>query len=160
MSFAPIFGLSNYLPAEFQLPEDENRFKEWLADRERLTADVMNVKEDGHYEEMETLTNQNWFTSSTNQQTRQTFRKVFNRGAVTAGTTDTFNHNINGIVLVTRMYGASVTATDFRPLPYVSTTGTSSQVEINCNSTQINVIVGAAHPNISSYIIVLEVLKN
>lgn len=64
--FGPTNSLSSYLPVEIQFPEDLDRFREILTKRERLTADILNIKENANYELRELLSAQLWFTSKVN----------------------------------------------------------------------------------------------
>ncbi len=63
MSFAPINSVSSYLPVEFYLPDDEEIAKDFISKRERLTADILNIKENANYELRELLTAQQWFST-------------------------------------------------------------------------------------------------
>ena len=65
MSFAPINSVSSYLPIEFYLPDDEDLAKDFISKRERLTADILNLKENANYELRELLTAQQWFSTVT-----------------------------------------------------------------------------------------------
>lgn len=62
MTFAPINAISSYLPIEFDMPPDEEILREILTQRERLTASIVNLKENANYELQELLSAQQWFT--------------------------------------------------------------------------------------------------
>lgn len=161
MTFNPRYSLQNILSPEFDIPEEEALFRDWLAFRERTTADLLNIKENGNYEESEFLTGQSWFTAGNNQEKRSTFRKVFNRGSLSAGSTDTFAHGLANITAFTRLYGTCVTDTpDFRPIPYVNTSALNQQISLRATDVNIIVTAGSGGPDITSYIIVVEALKN
>lgn len=80
--YGPKNAISSYLPDEFQLPDDENEFKEFYAERERITSSVLNIREIGQYQLQELLTAQTWFpiantnTPGRSNIQRYVFRKV------------------------------------------------------------------------------------
>jgi hypothetical protein len=93
MTFAPVNTFSSYLPPEFYLPGDE-RDNDFISKRERLTSDILNIKENANYEEKELLTAQQWFSQTvsgaiiTSYGYRTTFDLVaLNGGAIGSGTT-------------------------------------------------------------------------
>src|SRR2546429_5154363 len=63
MTFGPANTLSSYLPIQFQVEGDEEFFRQLIAERERLTATIVNIKENAQYEKQEIITGQQWFTS-------------------------------------------------------------------------------------------------
>lgn len=161
MTFGPNFGLSNFLPSEFQLPEEPDEFRAFIAQRERITADLINNRTSGNFDLLEFFNGEQWFTADNNQLKRSAFRLVFNRTTpIAAGGNDTFNHNITGMTTPTRIWGVATTATpDFRPIPYASVTNVNLQIQVSVTATQVVVTNGAAAPQIDSYILVLEYLK-
>jgi hypothetical protein len=161
MTYGPNFGLSNYLDIEFLIPKELDELQEWIANRERLTADIMNIKEMGNYDKIEFVNGQQWFTTANNQVKRYAFRKVFEGGAIAAGATDTFAHGIGTITTFTRIYGTAITdVVDYRPIPFAHAATVTDQISIVCTATQISVTNGATAPGITSYIVVVEYLKN
>lgn len=58
----PINTQSNFLPPEIDFPQDNNEFREILSNRQRLLANVVNVKENANYERRELITAQQWFS--------------------------------------------------------------------------------------------------
>ena len=57
--------LSNELPTNFDIPNTVEGIRDFLNKRERLTASVVNAKENGKYELQELQTAQQWFTATT-----------------------------------------------------------------------------------------------
>lgn len=160
MTFGPENAISNYLPVEIQLPEEQADINQVFSDRHRSIADVVNLKENAQYEDSELLTGQQWFTANNNQTKRQTYRKVFDTGVINAGATANIAHGITGVALFTRIYGCCVTAVvDYRPIPYSSVAALNQQIEINVAGLNIVIINGAASPQITSGIVVLEYIK-
>lgn len=124
-------------------------------------ANAVNIREIGQYDTVELLTGQQWFTTGDGQTKRFTFRQVYVLPATAAGATTTIAHGITGQTLFTKIYGSCITnVVDYRPIPYASVSAVNKQIEINVDTTNINIINGASSPNITSGIIVLEYLKN
>src|SRR5438045_956932 len=92
-SFQPANSQSTYLPVEFSLPDDPKQAQDFIIKRERQTADILNVKENGSYELIELLSGQQWFSTATGQEpkkTRYAYRYVMdlvakNSGPIPAG---------------------------------------------------------------------------
>jgi hypothetical protein len=160
MTFSPANAQTAYLPINQTFSEDDEQFLIQITNRDRDIARYLNLREIGVFDLTENLTGQQ-FPGATPQVKRQTFRKVFEIGAIAAGATSTTAHGITGITSFTNIYGTAVTAVvDYRPIPYSSVTAVNQQIEIKVDSTNITIINGAAAPNITSAIVVLEYLKN
>jgi hypothetical protein len=160
MTYAPnTFAL--VLEEEFQIPTDPGELREFIALRERLCASIVNSKESGSYELIEIPDGQFFFTADNNQLKRPGFRLVFNRGGIAPGAFDTFTHGITNLTQVTDYWGiATTTVPDFRKIPYASSILVTNQVSVTINSTNVVVTNGATAATISSYIFILEYLKN
>ena len=160
MTYGPSNSDSPQLPIEFQLPDDQDYWGETISERHRLISDVVNIKENGQYENTEILSGQNWFTVNDNQNKRTVFRQVYILPAIAAGATHTQAHNISSISLFTRMYGTCITdVVDYRPIPFTDTTAANLQISLRVVGANIEVINGAAAAPITSGIIVLEYIK-
>lgn len=160
MTFAPDNAWINSLPVEFQLPENQEEVKSLISERHRQIASVVNLKENAQYEDEELLTGQQWFTTGNNQTKRYTYRKCFEFGAIAAGATLNIAHGLTNVSFYTKIYGCCSTAVvDYRPIPYASTTAINQQIEINVAGLNIVIINGAASPNITNGIVVLEYIK-
>ncbi len=160
MTSSPSNSIGPFLQTSTYFPEDFEKFRIKFLEIYRNIADTVNVKESGVFDLQEVLTAEQWFAAGNPQATRQTFRKVFNLGAVAAGATLTTAHNISGAVAYTHIYGTAVTAADFRPLPYASTVAIGEQVSLTITGTNIVIVNGATAANITSAIVVVEYLKN
>jgi hypothetical protein len=161
MTFAPQNTNAVFLPTTIQYPTEPSELISRLNKAYEDTATRLNVKQIGIFDQVEFLTGEQWFTSGNAQIKRQTFRQVYAIGAIAAGATSTTAHGINQISSFTHIYGTAVTAVvDYRPIPYSSATAVNQQIEIKCDATNITIINGAASPNITSAIVVLEYLKN
>ena len=64
MTFGPINTQSSYLPTEFDMPPDDGIMREIITQRERLTASILNLKENANYEKREILSAQQWFMTT------------------------------------------------------------------------------------------------
>jgi hypothetical protein len=163
--FGPTNTQSSYLAPEFDLPVDLVRFQDFVSKRERLTASILNVKENGNYDLQELLTAQQWFSiQTTPKKTRYSFRKTFdmvalNGGNIAAGATFSTAHGITGITIPTRIFGTATTTTPrYLPLPYVSATA-NLNIEIYADNTNVVIINGAGQPALTQCYITLEYLK-
>lgn len=122
-------------------------------------ANAVNVREIAIYQDGQAvLTGQQFSVPGSSQQRNQVFRSTYYFGAIAAGATLSFAHNIIGLVQLTHAYGTCVTAIDFRPIPYSSTVALNQQISLRVTATNIEIINGAGSPNITSGIIVLEYL--
>lgn len=175
MTFGPPNSISSYLPIDFQIQGDENFVRELIAERQRLTANIINIKENGNYQNSELLTAQQWFSTSAAGQpykTRYTYRMVVDFGALPNTATKSVAHGILGIdpggavnssFLFTRIYGCAsnqaAAAEQFIPIPYASTTALANQIEIWVDPTNVNIRTGANYAAYTAYC-VLEYLKS
>lgn len=92
-TFGPANTLTAFLNPEFQVEGDEEYLRQIIAQRERLTATILNVKEIAQYELRELLDGQQWFNPGTSQdssnsstrQPRYNFRTTFDLVALNGG---------------------------------------------------------------------------
>ena len=131
----------------------------------------LNTKDTGSYDTLEFVTGANFFSnpaltsaSSSNPTPRPVYRKVINFGTLPASaSTGTAAHGLtfNANTSFTRIYGTAsdVSGKNFIPIPYVSAT-TADIVEINIDSTNVNVTVGKDMSAFTKVYIVLEYLKS
>ena len=150
MTFAPINSYGNYLPLEFQIPSDDREFKEAIAQRERLTSSIVNLKETAQYETTEFQTGQQFFSivpAGVQRQTRYTFRKVINFGSLPNAATKSVAHGIpaNGNYRFTRIYATATdpTGVQFIPIPYATPT-VADAISILIDATNVNITTGSA----------------
>jgi len=162
MTFAPVNALQPPLDENVSFPSEWEKFHEQITRRYRDVTRAVNDKERAFYPiETEILNSQNWFNTNNTQQYRSAFRKVFNFGAIATGATLNITHAITDITIITRLYGTCISdIIDYRPIPYSSVTAANLGIELVMTSTTISIINGAAAPNITSGIIVVEFLKN
>jgi hypothetical protein len=62
-SFGPFSTQPGFLSPNQQFPEDPKLFREILINREKITAYILNGKENAKYERVELVTGQEWFTT-------------------------------------------------------------------------------------------------
>lgn len=161
MTFNPANSIAPFLQTSIYFPDDFDEFRVTFLQQFRNLADITNVRQIGIFDLEEFLTGEQWFSPTTTQQKRQTFRKVFSFGAIAAGVTLSFAHNITGITSTTDYRANVVTVVpDFRIVPYTSATLVTDQIQMTVTSTNIVIINGATAPNITSGIAILEYLKN
>jgi hypothetical protein len=125
MTFGPANSRSSYLPTEFQVEGDEQFFRQLIAERERLTASILNIKEIAQYELQELLSGKQYFSTqaaSLPRINRYGFRTTIdlvalNGGPIGAGatnlvlTTTTIPPAINGATIPLPSWGSATTAT-------------------------------------------------
>lgn len=161
MTSNPVNSLSPYLQTSVWFPEEFEQFRIKFLELYRDISTNVNVRQIGTFDLQEFLTGEQWFTSGNPQRKRQTYRRVFEIGAIAAGATSTTAHGLSGVTAFTHIYGTAITATpDNRPIPYSSVTAVNQQIEIRTTATNLVILNGAAAPNITSAIVVLEFLKN
>lgn len=143
IGIAPSFTDAPFLPPE---PEytTQDKFQESQIKRERLTATILNIKENAQYEKRELLTGQQWFSFIQGGViiTNYTFRASFdlvqlNGGPIGPGlTTLTLTANTMPPLLQyattlipTHIFGAATVAGPLLlPLPYASATGNNIEI--------------------------------
>jgi hypothetical protein len=161
MTFNPSNTLSPFLQTSVFFPDQFDEFRVKFLELYRNIASNVNLREIATYDLTETVTGEQWFTAGNPQVKRNTFREVYNVGAIAAGVTVNIPHGLTNVTAFTHIYGTAVTAfPDNRPIPYASVTAVNQQVEINIDAVNINISNGAAAPNITSAIVVCEFLKN
>lgn len=152
---APFLQTSNYFIENYE------QFRVDFQGLYQNIANMMNIREIAIYDLVENLTGQQWFVSGDPQNTRQTFRNVYEIGAIAAGATSTTAHGLGTITAFTKIMGTAITAVpDFRPIPFSSATAVNQQIEIRVDATNIIIVNGAGAPNITSALVILEYLKN
>lgn len=111
---------SNQLPISIEFPEtDDDNFNEVLSLTYKRIADSSNTKEGALYTLSEVANFRKFFTPANPQNTRNSYRKVFdlvalNAGNIGAGAAVSFAHNITGLKESDLIY-ASCTSTDASP---------------------------------------------
>lgn len=144
------------------------QFKELLV---RLYQDVnrialvLNTKDTAIYDNTSPLVNgQAWFPNSANVTNladyRQVYRTVVDFGALTNGTTKSQPHYIECTagVTFTRIYATASDTTGFNyiPIPYAGSAG--DNVEINVDSTNVNITTNSDRTNFNVCYVILEYL--
>lgn len=151
----------SYLVTSREFPVEQEGLNEELTKAYTDIANAVNSRTIGVHDKFQVVTGERWFNNTNVQSKRQTYRQVYEFGAITAGAPAvTVAHGISGITAFTAIYGTCITATpDYRPLPYASTTA-GANIELNVDATYIYITVGAISPNVTSGIVVLEYLLN
>lgn len=161
MTFGPTNSIGPYLQQNVTFSEDE---EQRLLQHTSVNANVaraVNLREISIYQLSEISNGQQFFTAGNPQSNRYAFRKVFNIGPIATGATSTTAHGITQETIFTRIYGTCVTdVVDYRPIPYSSTVALNQQISLTITGTNIVIVNGAASPNITSCIVVLEYLKS
>lgn len=159
MTFSPANSQAFKVIENVTFSKDQGQFLLQLTDLYQKLATSTNAKDIGTYETVELLNGQQYFGA--NPQTKiQIYRKCFVVGAIASGATSNIAHGIT-FTKLTRAYGTCITAVvDYRPIPYVSATLITDQIQMRVTATNIVIVNGATAPNITSGTIVLEYQKN
>lgn len=135
---------------------------------------ALNLKDSGYYDVQEFLNSQLFFPNpsldagtATTPTYRQVFRMVVNFGVLPNTATKSVAHNIAvtstavGPFTFTRIYGCATnsTQTSFIPLPYASTSAVASNIELNADATNVNIITGSDRSAFTTCYVILEYIK-
>jgi hypothetical protein len=158
--------ITNQLPIAIDFPVERELFLEILTLTYKRIDNEVNSKTGGLHSKIEQFNSDQYYTA-TPFVFRNVYRKTFdiielNGGAnIAPGGVVNVAHNIVGIVQIVHWYGGIVTdAPDFRPLPFVSATLVTDQVQINANATNVIITNGATAPTITAGSLTLEYVKN
>lgn len=176
MTFGPPNAQSSYLPVEFDVPINPDSQRQFINQRERLTASILNIKENANYELFELLTAQQYFSTQAvglPNNPRYTFRKVIDFGALPNNATKSVAH---GLVLddgvnpstwfFTRIYAEafdpSVGAEFGISIPYYDIVAGAVANPINVYVDQTNVVITTTsnRTNFTRCYVTLEYIKN
>ena len=150
---------SNFLRTTREFPEDPERLTLELDKSYVDIANAVNVRTIGLFPVNRSIVTGESFFLNKNQR-QQTLRQVYTFGAISAGTSKLIPYMTSGFFQFTRIYGTCITAQpDYRPIPYASVAA-NANIDLRVTATDIVVAVGAASPNITSGIIILEWLSN
>lgn len=165
--YGPINAIAPFLPDEFQLPQEEKDFKEFYAERERITSSTVNIREIGQYEKQELLTAQTWYSINQNpRKARYVFRKVLDFGALPNNTTKSIAHGItlSPTGFFTNMYAVSKNpaaapgSEKYIRITFASPTVTDN-IAIWCDDTNVYIKSGADWSAWTETNIILEYIK-
>ncbi len=174
MTYGPVNSQGYYLSPEFFFPEDNKQFRELLSFRERRTADVVNIKQNGIFDTSEQPAGESWFstiTSVTNPNLtgqskilRFTFRTVVNFGALPNAATKSVAHNIaiTNSTIFTHIYATATNpGTKFVPIPYVNDGTPTDGIELFVDATNVNIKTTTANwIAFTTCYVVLEYIKS
>jgi len=131
---------------------------------------LLNIKDTGYYVDQEFVNSQAFFADPTLSSTtpkspelRQVFRKVINFGALPNTATKSVAHGINitSAFTFTRIYATAsdTTGLTYLPIPYASSVA-ANIIELNVDSTNVNITTGSNRTNFNVTYVVLEFLKS
>ena len=156
---------NTFVPQFFSYELEDKELRPALIRRDTQLAIALNLKENGIFETVESQNGQQFFGNPGKQQVKRfAFRKVFSFGAIPTGGVLNIPVQVSAITFFTHIYGTCIVDTEplYRPIPYVSATLITDQIQFDITSApvlQINITNGGTAPNITSGIIVLEYLK-
>ncbi len=156
MSFAPANSSTAYIPTYLDLQCNDEQLRIILTAYLTDLAYGINLREIAQYEQVELLNGQQFFNPTSTRTKRYGFRKVFPFSDANL----VFNHDITGATIYTSISGTAITAGgNFIPIPYVSATLVTDQIQIDVTPTQVVVTKGATSPVLTNGLIILEYLK-
>lgn len=147
-----------FIDQDFEIPDldEEDLFKEVLNERARLTARVVNQKENGLYPLIEVLNGQEWFSSDP-QVFRDGFRTVIETGVLTTGA----NPIPHGLTITnfkfTNIFGFITDGTLHVPIVN-GDGGTGDSINVTIDASDINITITAGY-NLFSGDVTLEYVK-
>lgn len=161
MTFGPINTESPFLPTSLRFEEEQSTQRNQLATMYSSIAYRLNNREISLYGLEETTTGQKWTDSANLQVPKGSFRRVFEFGAIAAGATLLIPHGGTSFVRIVKWYGGFNTASRKRPLPFVSASTVTDQVQVDEDGgTNFVIVNGATAPDIVSGTLIVEFLKN
>lgn len=176
MTFSPPNAISSYLPVEFDIPMSPDAQRIFINQRERLTATILNVKENANYELFELLTAQQYFSTQpagTINTPRYTFRKVIDFGALPNNATKSVAHGLvldDGVNPSTWFF-TKIQADAFDPavgaelgisIPYydIVAGAVANPINIFVNQTNVVITTTSNRTNFTRCYVTLEYIKN
>lgn len=161
MTYSPTNAKTSFLNTAETFPKDQDQLLIKLTSVHTDIANAVNVREISLYQQNQpVLTGQQFSVPGSNQVKKTPLRQVYYFGAIAAGATLLIAHSIPSLIQLTDSRAECVTTVDFRPIPYVSTVALNQQISFRVTATDIEIINGAACPNITSGMVVLEYLLN
>lgn len=135
-----------------------------------IMALAINAKDTGYYPLSEFVNGQQFFpnpalSASTPQSPtpRQVFRTVVNLGALPNAATKSVAHNIiiQAGYTLTRLYAAAskADASSMIPIPYSSTVSAANNIELNIDTTNVNITTGIDQTAYTTCYVIIEMLK-
>lgn len=161
MSYGPDFSQSPFVSTFQYFPEDLSQLMVILNNMYTSLANAINQRQIGSFNLFEQVNGQFFTNPNDVQIPRNGFRKCFNVGVIAPGATSIIAHGITGVTIFTGFSGGVVTnVPDFRPLPFVSATLVTNQIQVYADATNVYVVNGATAPQINSGLLILDFLKN
>jgi hypothetical protein len=160
----------NQVPLSIEFSSDPRENQETLSLMYKRLAQAINTKTGGLFSLAEQVNAEQYSIKQPTNATQvfdNVYRKTFdmvalNGGAIAAGATITFPHLILGITSTAHIYGSATnsdTPIKYLPLPYVSATLITDQVQIYLTPTNVVLINGSTQSILTSATIVAEYLK-
>ncbi len=162
-----------YIYTSVQYPNDMDELTTVLTKTHIDIANCINRRTIGIFNTIQVVTGDQYYSLSNTSirnpiQYRQSYRKLFPFGAIAAGATLLIPHGITGITEIVHLYGNCITdvsvmalaTAKYEPIPFVSATDVTQQVQLFMDDTNITIINGAGNNNILSGTIIIEYLLN
>lgn len=95
-----------FLPSTYNLPEEDDRFREWLGTTLSSISDVVNDKKIGSYQPSEVLNGELWIYDTT-QKVRNGYQFILRFTSFVSGTYPLPITNVNPQLIVTHVWGSA-----------------------------------------------------
>jgi len=159
MSFLPNNSLTSFVPTDVILPDDPTELRRSLDDILRKIIDALNDKQIGHYNTVEGVNGDKFFTPGDPQNFKGVYRKVIDFGALPNSATKSIAHGIT-ISSTTEFTHIYATATDpstsFIPIPYVDMSGGNNHIQLSLDSTNVTIITNFNYSGYTTCYVVVE----
>lgn len=157
----------NQLSISQELPPTYEQAHEILSLLLKRIVDAVNTKEGSLFTLQEVGNFDQYYILNDSTIFRNVYRYVFdmvaqNGGAIGPGATVSVLHGIVGLTKLTRMYGGAKNSDPtprYIPLPYVSVSAVTEQVEVYITDTNIVLINGATQTALTDASLVIEYTK-
>jgi hypothetical protein len=130
-------------------------------------SQAVNFRSIGLYELTQITTGNKYYNTGIPQDRRQSFRRVFEFGAIATGTSIEIQFDMTQITQVVNFYGNVITdntASLYRAINWTSSTDVTEQIQVDFDTSVtpnvIRITVGAGAPNVVSGMVVIEYLLN
>lgn len=157
---SPLSRMGPFVNPSMLLPSTFEGMAYTIRESHYEIANAINVREIGLYPNgLEINTGNQWY-GATPRESRQIFRKVIVIGAVPAAGPTTVAHNIADATFFTSISATGITAVPtYLPIPYVSATLITDQIQLQVTATDVVVTSGATATALTDCVVVLEYVK-
>lgn len=159
MTSQPSNSITSYVPSDIIVPDDPKALKRFLDDLFKQIIDALNDKEIGHYNTVEEVIGQKYFTAGDTQNFKGIYRKVVDFGALpnTAAKTVAHGITVSASTIFTHIYAtATEPSNGYIPIPYVDPLDIANAIELYVDAANVGIVTGADYSAYTTCYVVLE----